>query len=262
MLDVAIVGAGFAGLGTAIRLRQKGITNFAVLERGSRVGGTWRDNTYPGAACDIPSRLYSYSFAPNANWSHTYSGSAEILRYIDHIVAKYALTDVIRFAHNVIDLTYDDGAWLITVAGQADPLRARTVVVASGPLANPSFPAIRGIDDFAGHRIHSARWDHEYDFGDRSVAVIGTGASAVQIVPELVERAAKVKVFQRTPAWVLPRLNRRTSGLTKSVYRTLPGAESLARQAWYWGHESVALGAVWELSLIPISETTRLSAIS
>ncbi|MFE3442767.1 flavin-containing monooxygenase [Nocardia sp. NPDC059180] len=256
-LDVAIIGAGFAGIGTAIRLRQKGITDFAIFERDTKVGGTWRDNTYPGAACDIPSRLYSYSFAPNPDWSHTYSGSPEILGYIESMVDEFGLRPRIRFGHTVTGTTFDEatGLWSITFAGRRRTVRARTVVIASGPLSNASFPAIPGIEDYEGHKIHSARWDHDYDFTGKRVAVVGTGASAVQIVPELVRQAETVKVFQRTPGWVLPRVNRPTNELTKQLYRRLPVTESLARQGWFWGHESVALGVVWNTPLTRVVES-------
>ncbi|WP_040775915.1 flavin-containing monooxygenase [Nocardia pneumoniae] len=255
-LDVAVIGGGFAGIGTAIRLKQHGIHDFAIFERGTAVGGTWRDNTYPGAACDIPSRLYSYSFAPNPDWSQTYSGSAEILGYIEAMVAEFRLEPHIRFGHHVSGIVFDEqaGTWEIAVEGQPHPILARTVVLASGPLANASFPDIRGIETYRGHKIHSARWDHDYDFTGKRVAVIGTGASAVQIIPELVEQAASVKVFQRTPGWVLPRVNRRTTVLTKEVYRRVPAAEQLARRAWYYGHESVALGVVWNTPLTRVVE--------
>lgn len=199
-LSVAIIGAGFAGIGAAIRLKDQGITDFAIFERGTRVGGTWRDNTYPGAACDIPSRLYSYSFAPNPDWSHTYSGSEEILGYIDTMVESAGIAPYIQFGHNVTGVEYDEvaGEWTVDFEGR-QPVRARTVIVASGPLANASFPKIEGIETYEGHKIHSARWDHDYDFTGKKVAVIGTGASGVQIVPELVKVAKSVKVFQRTP---------------------------------------------------------------
>ncbi|MFF3574115.1 flavin-containing monooxygenase [Nocardia jiangxiensis] len=260
MLDVAIIGAGFAGVGTAIRLRQKGIGNFAVFERGDRVGGTWRDNTYPGAACDIPSRLYSYSFAPNPNWSQTYSGSAEILGYIDTMVREFGIAPRIRFGHNVTGVDYDEasGTWTVSFSDRRRKVKARTVVLASGPLANASLPAIEGIETFEGHKIHSARWDHDYDFTRKRVAVVGTGASAVQMIPELVERAGSVKVFQRTPGWVLPRLNRETNALTRRLYRQLPVTQSLAREAWFWGHESVALGVVWNTPLTRVVESVAL----
>ncbi|MFG1792394.1 flavin-containing monooxygenase [Nocardia sp. NPDC049149] len=255
-LDVAVIGGGFAGIGTAIRLRQQGIDDFAIFERGDAIGGTWRDNTYPGAACDIPSRLYSYSFAPNPGWSHTYSGSDEILGYIETMAAEFGLGPHFRFGHNVTGIVFDEptGRWAISIEGRADTVHARTVVLASGPLANASFPNIRGIEEYTGHKIHSARWDHDYDFTGKKVAVVGTGASAVQIIPELVDKAASVKVFQRTPGWVLPRVNRRTNSVTKEIYRRVPAAEQLARQAWFYGHESVALGVVWNTPLTRVVE--------
>ncbi|MDI9894370.1 NAD(P)/FAD-dependent oxidoreductase [Rhodococcus sp. IEGM 1381] len=255
VLDAVIVGAGFAGIGTAIRLRNSGIENFAILERGSAVGGTWRDNTYPGAACDIPSRLYSYSFAPNPNWSHTYSGSGEILDYIHTMVGEFDIESRIRFGHNVVDITWNEAAghWHLSIDGCAD-VRARTVVMASGPLANASLPNIRGIDTYEGHKIHSARWDHDYDFEGKKVAVVGTGASAVQIVPELVKIADTVKVFQRTPGWTLPRINRKVQAGTKRRYARYPQTQTLARSLWFWGHESVALGVVWKTPLTRIVE--------
>ena len=222
-LDVAVIGGGFAGIGTAIRLKQKRIENLAIFERGSAPGGTWRDNTYPGAACDIPSRLYSYSFAPNPDWSHTYSGSAEILKYIERMVDDFGLRPLLRFGHNVTGVHWDEASSLWEVTFDDHPsVRARSVVMASGPLANVSFPGIRGLDTYEGHKIHSARWDHEFDFTGKKVAVIGTGASGVQIVPELVKVAQSVKVFQRTPGWALPRTNLTTRQTTKDLYRKYP----------------------------------------
>lgn len=253
--DVAIIGAGFAGIGAAIRLLQEGVDDVVIFERDNRVGGTWRDNTYPGAACDIPSRLYSYSFAPNPDWSHTYSGSAEILDYIDRMVDAHGLEPRIRFGHDVAGLEYDEsqGVWTIRFRDQ-EPVRARTVVMAPGPLANASLPDIRGIETYEGAKIHSARWDHDYDFTGKKVAVIGTGASGVQIIPELVKVAESVKVFQRTPGWVLPRLNTATGDRAKGLYRRLPLTEKAVRSAWFWGHESVALGVVWDTPLTRVVE--------
>ena len=246
-LDVAIIGAGFAGIGAAIRLKDRGVTNFAIFERDVRVGGTWRDNTYPGAACDIPSRLYSFGFAPNPQWSHTYSGSPEILQYIDHLVETFDVAPHIRFEQTVTGLVYDQdaGEWTVQLKDR-EPVRARAVIMASGPLANASLPRIVGIETYEGNKIHSARWDHDYDFTGKKVAVVGTGASAVQIVPELVKAAQSVKVFQRTPGWVLPRFNTPTADRAKRIYGKVPLTEKLVRSAWFWGHESVALGVVWE----------------
>lgn len=259
-ISTAIIGAGFAGIGAAIRLKEQGITDFAIFERGTRVGGTWRDNTYPGAACDIPSRLYSYSFAPNPDWSHTYSGSNEILGYIDSMVESADIAPHIQFGHNVTGVEYDEvvGEWTVNFEGR-EPVQARTVIVASGPLANVSFPKIEGIETYEGHKIHSARWDHDYDFTGKRVAVVGTGASGVQIVPELVKVAKSVKVFQRTPGWVIPRVNSSTGGWLKRLYKALPMAEKLARSAWFWGHESVALGVVWDSPFTRVVEALSLA---
>lgn len=162
--ETLIVGAGSAGLGSAIRLRQAGIRDVLILERGSSPGGTWRDNQYPGAACDIPSQLYSYSFAPNPGWSRAYSGSREILAYIEDMVREYQLQPLIRYGQEVIELAFDKSSrrWLAKTAG-GQCYGARTVVMASGPLSNASFPDMPGIASYEGHKIHSARWDHGYD---------------------------------------------------------------------------------------------------
>ncbi|GAA3710557.1 flavin-containing monooxygenase [Gordonia hankookensis] len=241
-----IIGAGFAGIGTAIRLLQQGHDDLVILERDVRPGGTWRDNDYPGAACDIPSRLYSYSFAPNPEWTQTYSESSEILAYIDGMIADHGLDRHIRYSHLAIGMEFDEavGSWIVDIADR-EPIVARTVVVASGPLSTPGYPDITGLDDFAGHRMHSAAWDHEYDFEGKKVGVIGTGASGVQLIPELVRAGADVTVFQRTPGWVLPRLDRRVSGMSRQLYRSMPLTQTVARRLWFAGHESVALGAVW-----------------
>ncbi len=169
--QVLVVGAGFAGLGSAIRLRQAGIDDVVILERGSDVGGTWRDNQYPGAACDIPSNLYSYSFAQNPDWSRSFSGAKEILGYIHHLVDAFQLRPLIRFRKNVTGLSFDEkaGLWTASIEG-GESLQARAVVMAQGPLSNSSWPAIPGLADFEGHKIHSARWDHDYDFTDKRVA--------------------------------------------------------------------------------------------
>lgn len=184
-VDVLIVGAGFAGLGTAIRLQQAGIRDVVLLERGAEVGGTWRDNQYPGAACDIPSNLYSYSFAQNPQWSRGFSGSREILGYIHQLVDRFDLAGRVRFNQNVTGMVFDEaaGQWAVHTAG-GQTHRARSVVMAQGPLSNSSWPAIPGLETYQGHKIHSARWDHAYDFRGKKIAVVGTGASAIQIVPD------------------------------------------------------------------------------
>lgn len=200
--DTLIIGAGFTGLGAAIKLTEAGVDDIVILERSDRVGGTWRDNTYPGVACDIPSLLYSYSFVKNPSWSRAYPSGAEICTHIEEMVDTFGLRPRIRFRTTVTGLSFDEdaGVWTVNIKGRKK-FQARTVVMAAGPLADHKFPDIRGIESYQGHKIHSAGWDHDYDFTGKRVGVIGTGASAVQIVPELVKTAAFVKVFQRTPGW-------------------------------------------------------------
>ncbi|SRX94668.1 monooxygenase [Alcanivorax borkumensis SK2] [Mycobacterium shimoidei] len=245
-----IVGAGFTGLGAAIKLAEVGVEDFVILERSNRVGGTWRDTTYPGASCDIPSLLYSFSFAQNPSWSRTYSPAGEIHRHLEDLATRYDIRRRIRFGQEVNGLSFDEkaGVWTATTAGRKR-FHARTVILASGPLSDVSFPDIRGIDSYRGHKIHSGRWDHDYDFAGKRVAVIGTGASAVQIVPELVKQADFVKVFQRTPGWVLPRLDITTPPAVQAVFTKFPAAQELARQALFWGHEASAAALVWNTPL-------------
>ncbi|MCU5787991.1 flavin-containing monooxygenase [Alloalcanivorax marinus] len=254
-VSVLIVGAGFAGLGMAIRLKKAGIEDFVILERGDRVGGTWRDNTYPGAACDIPSNLYSFSFAPNPNWSRSYSESAEILDYIEYLVAAFGLKRHIRFNHNVSGLEFDEkqGLWTARLDG-GGTVRARSAVMAQGPLSNASLPDIEGVAAFRGKKIHSARWDHDYDFTGKRVAVIGTGASGIQIVPELVDRVARLKVFQRTPAWVIPRPDFHTPGWNKALFRAVPASQKALREALFWTHETMAMAVIWNSPLTRLAE--------
>lgn len=254
-LDVLIIGAGFAGLGMAIRLQQAGITNFVIVERAEQVGGTWRDNHYPGAACDVPSNLYSYSFAPNPEWSRSFSGSREILNYIEKMVQDYHLQPHIHFGKNINDLGFEveKGLWHATTdAGEV--YSARAAVKASGPLANCSFPDITGIEDYRGHKIHSARWDHSYDFACKKVAVVGTGASAVQIIPKLVKQAKQLTVFQRTAGWVLPRLNPQTPQWNKRLFKKIPAAQRVTRDLLYLGHEVMAMAVIWNSPLTKATE--------
>lgn len=253
--DVLIVGAGFAGLGAALRLQQEGVGDVVILERADDVGGTWRDNTYPGAACDIPSNLYSFSFAPNPDWSRSFAGSREILDYVHHLADHYNLRQLVRFGRDVSHLRYDDKTGLWTAVTQTgETFQARSVVMAQGPLSNASFPDIPGLDEFKGHKIHSARWDHDYDFNRKRVAVIGTGASGVQIIPELVKKVDKLTVFQRTPGWVMPRPDFATPQWNKLLFRRVPKAQESVRRALYLAHESMALGIIWNSPLTGLLE--------
>lgn len=248
--DTLIVGAGFTGIGAAIKLLDAGVEDLAIVERSDRVGGTWRDNTYPGAACDIPSLLYSFSFARNPSWSRAYSPAGEICDHIEALVDDFDLRRRITFGTEVNGLSFDEstGVWTAKTH-QRGTFRARTVVLASGPLPDHKWPDIRGLDTYRGHKIHSARWDHDYDFTGKRVAVVGTGASAVQIVPELVKQAAFVKVFQRTPGWVIPRIDVATPAAAQTLFSKVPAAQHLARQILFWGHEASATALVWDTPL-------------
>ncbi|MFG6444917.1 flavin-containing monooxygenase [Microbacterium sp. P07] len=204
-VDVAIVGAGFAGLGMAMALRRAGRDDFVVLERGDTVGGTWRDNTYPGVACDVPSHLYGFAAHPQPHWSATFARGPEIHSYLETVARHEELGDRLRLRTPVLGAQWDDAAALWRIDANGEQIEARSLVLACGRLTEPHVPSIPGLESFPGAIFHSARWDHSADLEGARVAVVGTGASAVQIVPELAAIAAAVTLFQRTPAWIVPR---------------------------------------------------------
>ncbi|MBF9134455.1 MFS transporter [Plantactinospora sp. S1510] len=253
-VHVVIVGAGFAGLGMAIRLAQQGIRDFVVLDRATDVGGTWRDNTYPGCACDVPSNLYSYSFVPNPDWSRCFSPQPEIHRYLRRCVARYRLAAHLRLGQELRTARWDDGAghWVIRT-GRVE-LTAGVLICATGPLSEPVTPRLTGVEWFTGTTFHSAAWDHRHDLRGERVAVIGTGASAVQFVPEIVDAVAQLYVFQRTPPWVVPRWDRPRSPLTRRAFRALPALQRLARSVVYWGREALMLGLGVDHRLLKVAE--------
>jgi cation diffusion facilitator CzcD-associated flavoprotein CzcO len=236
-VPVAVVGTGFAGLGMAIRLRQMGVDDFIVLERAGDVGGTWRENTYPGCQCDVPSHLYSLSFAPNPGWSRSFSMQPEIEAYLRRIADDFDLRRHIRFDHDVTSATWDEGRARWTVVTPHGSLEADVIVSGVGALSEPSIPRLEGLESFAGAVFHSARWDHDYDLADKRVAVVGTGASAIQFVPRIQPAVASMTVFQRTPPWVMPHPDRPLSALERRVYRRLPRLQKLMRDGIYWARE-------------------------
>lgn len=240
-----IVGAGFAGICMAIKLREAGHHDLLILERNDAIGGTWYDNAYPGAACDVESHLYSFSFLPNPSWSRQFGPQQEILRYMDHCVDTYGLRDTIRLKAEVVSASFDqaEGLWHIAVASGA-AYTARYFISCSGGLSDPAYPSIRGLDTFSGHMFHSSRWDHTYDYHARRVAVIGTGASAIQIIPAIADSVAGLEVFQRTPAWVIPKPDKPISGFRKAMYEHLDFMRRLYRWRLYWQHELMAIGFV------------------
>ena len=222
-LDVAVIGAGFAGIGAGIKLKQKGSVSFKIFERSHDVGGTWRDNTYPGCACDIPSNLYSYSFEPNPDWSRAFSPHNEIHDYLKHCVEKYNITGLIQFNTEIKKTFFDEssGYWnIIDAAGNT--YLARIIISASGPLNQPLYPSIKGLDTFKGESFHSLFWNHDYDLRGKKVAVIGTGASAIQFVPEIAKEVSELIVFQRTAPWIEEKYDKENSEKTKSRFRRFP----------------------------------------
>jgi cation diffusion facilitator CzcD-associated flavoprotein CzcO len=241
---IAVIGSGFGGLGAGIRLRENGITDFVILERASSVGGTWRDNTYPGCACDVPSHLYSFSFAPNPRWSRSFSRQPEIRAYLEDIADRYGLRRHLRFNTEVTKARWDSARALWHVTTTRGDFTADVLVSATGPLADPALPDIPGLDAFPGEVFHSARWNHDYDLTGKRVAVVGTGASAIQIIPEIQRVVGHLTLFQRTPAWVLPRRDRRISAVEHWLYRRFPIAQKLARFGIYASRESTVAAFV------------------
>jgi cation diffusion facilitator CzcD-associated flavoprotein CzcO len=254
MPDIVIIGAGFSGLGTAIRLRQQGIEDFVVLERHDDVGGTWWANTYPGCACDVPSHLYSFSFAPNPEWSQTYSPQPEIRAYLQRCAERYDLYRSIRFGTTVTEAAWDDGAGRWTVQTSGGPVSARVLIAGIGPLTEPRIPDLPGLDTFEGAVFHSARWDHDHDVSGERVAAIGTGASAIQFVPAIQPKVAQLHVFQRTAPWVVPHTNRRVSDPERRLYRRLPALQKAVRAGVYAGREVLVLGFVKNPRLMGVPE--------
>ncbi|BCJ29261.1 flavin-containing monooxygenase [Actinocatenispora sera] len=240
--DVLIVGAGFSGLGAAVRLRQAGRHDFVVLERADDVGGTWRDNDYPGAACDVPSHLYSLSFAPNPRWSRSFSPQPEIQQYLQGLVTRYDLAPHLRLGHELVEARWDEATARWHVRTGRGSFTGRVLVIGTGPLSAPKLPAIDGLADFAGTTFHSARWRHDHDLAGRRVAVIGTGASAIQFVPRIAEEVEHLTVFQRTPPWIIPRNDRPISALEHWLYEHLPPTRLAARAGIYTARETLAVG--------------------
>jgi cation diffusion facilitator CzcD-associated flavoprotein CzcO len=234
-----VVGAGFSGVGTAIKLDDAGETDFLVIDRGHDVGGTWRDNTYPGAACDVPSQLYSFSFAPNPDWSSSYSPQPEIHAYIRRIAQEAGVLDRFVFGTELTGADWDEAAKRWRVSTTAGEITAEHLILGVGGLSEPKLPDIEGIDSFAGQVFHSARWDHSVDLTGKRIAVIGTGASAIQIVPELQKVAGQLDVYQRTAPWVIPRNDRKYPRLEQTALRHLPGLQKAYREGIFWGKETL-----------------------
>jgi cation diffusion facilitator CzcD-associated flavoprotein CzcO len=240
--NVAIIGTGFAGIAMAIQLLQAGKKDFVVFERASDLGGTWRDNTYPGCACDVESHLYSYSFAPNPNWSQAYASQREILEYLRTVARQFGVLPHVRFQHEVKKAVWQHplSRWLIETS--SGNFTSAFLVSGHGPLTEPKLPDISGLSEFEGTLFHSSRWNHDYDLMGKRVAVIGTGASAVQFVPAIQPKVAKLTIFQRTAPWIVPRINHSYSEKERDFYARLPVLQKWSRLKIYLKREFSVLG--------------------
>lgn len=235
--DIIVIGTGFSGLGVAVSLKREGRHNFIVLERADEVGGTWRDNTYPGAACDIPSHLYSFSFRQNPNWSNVYARQPEILEYLKQTADAEQLRPHIHFGQTVTKASWDEKAarWIIEAGDRV--YEAKALVSAAGHLSDPAFPAIAGLADYKGKIFHSAQWDHDYDLSGKRVAVVGTGASSIQIVPELAKTAERLVVYQRSAPYVVPRRDAEYSVAEQRMFARVPKTAQHLRDEHFWFSE-------------------------
>jgi cation diffusion facilitator CzcD-associated flavoprotein CzcO len=249
-----IIGTGFSGLGMGIALQNQGV-DFLILEKADEIGGTWRDNTYPGCACDIPSHMYSFSFEPKPDWTHMWSFQPEIQDYLLGVTAKYGLRRYIRFGAHVDRAHWDDGElrWHVFTKDGNEYI-AQFLISGAGGLHIPLIPDFAGLEQFSGAAFHSAQWDHDVDITGKRVAVIGTGASAIQIVPEIVKDVAELQLYQRTPAWVMPRPNNPIPPWLRRAFTYVPGTRALMRAGIYWIHEAVGFAMTKQPRLLKIGE--------
>ena len=226
-----VIGAGMAGVLSAIKLREAGFTDVTVYEKADRLGGTWRENTYPGIACDVPSHLYTYTFAPNPEWSHAFAPGPAILAYFESVATRYGVDGLIRYSTEVLRLEHDGKRWRIeTSTGERDD--ADVVIAATGVLHHPRYPDIEGLDDFAGRVFHSARWDHTVPLAGARLGVVGTGSSAVQVTGAVSDLVGELHLFQRTPQWILPVGNPPIDDADRARYRSDPAAMTRTAPCW------------------------------
>jgi cation diffusion facilitator CzcD-associated flavoprotein CzcO len=261
ILDAIVVGAGFSGIAAGVQLRKAGFHDFVILEKADGVGGTWRHNTYPGAACDIPSHLYSYSFAPNPKWTRAYGEQAEILAYLERCADTFGLRPHFRFKHAVKAASFDEITGVWRVRTDRGEFSARAVLLGNGALHLPSLPDVKGLDQFKGTTFHSARWNHHYDLRGKRVAVIGTGASAIQFVPRIAPEVDQLHVFQRTPPWIVPKRDREIGERERWALEHVPGAHRARRTALYWLMESRVIGFAYAPKVLALAEKLVLRSL-
>src|SRR5467141_2115247 len=258
-VDVLIVGAGFSGLCMGIKLREAGMNSFLIIEKSSEIGGTWWDNRYPGCACDIPSHLYSFSFEPSNDWSRMYPGQQEIHEYLKRCVERYGLSPHLHLKSRFCEAVWDEseGVWNAT-AGDGMRIRARVLVSGMGALHVPRYPELKGPERFKGPAFHSATWDHDVDLDGKNIAVVGTGASSIQFVPQIAPRVGTLHLFQRTPAWIVPRLDFAFSEKWKSRFRRFPLTRWALRQYIFCRQEFRVLGFLGNESVRKKAEAIAL----
>lgn len=247
---VAILGTGFAGIGMAIQLKQHGYHDFVVIEKAADVGGTWRDNTYPGCACDIASHMYSFSFALNPHWSRAYSPQREIRAYLRSCAERFGILPHIQWNSELLDASWNENDQCWHISTSRGQLLTDILILGNGPLNEVSFPSIPGIEQFKGVLFHSAQWKHDYDLTGKRVGVIGTGASSIQFVPQIQPHVEHLTLFQRTPAWIVPRQDHPIAPWQQAMFRILPITQRIARSKIYWRQELIALGFVYRPSMI------------
>lgn len=253
--DIIIVGAGFAGIGMAVELLNHGISSFEIFEKAGELGGTWRDNTYPGCACDVPSHVYSFSFDQNPSWSRAYSPQPEILEYMKDSAMRHGVYEKIRFDTEVESAHFDEerGVWTLEIVG-AESVEAAIVVLGVGLLARPRIPNFEGFEKFEGTSWHSAEWNHDYDLRGKRIGAVGTGASAIQYVPAIADEVGDMALYQRTAPWVVPKPDREYSALEYFFFEHVPGALNLVRKSKYWLMEALATGFVVDSRLMKVFE--------
>lgn len=259
VVDIAIIGSGFAGLCMAIKLKEAGLHDFLIFEQADALGGTWRDNHYPGCACDVQSHVYSFSFAPNAQWTQQFAPQTQILGYLEQCARQFGLLPHLRFGMGLAQAQFDNAQQRWTLSfNQGRHVSARVLVSGMGGLSRPAIPDIAGLESFKGERFHSQQWNHHYPLKGKRVAVIGTGASAIQFVPQIAGQVAHLSLFQRTAPWIMPKPDRQIRGIERWLFKHLPLTQRLMRGAFYWALEARVVGFARQPKLMKLVQKIAL----